>query len=183
LAVLANRHEEFLGAGSRIFGLSADAVPQNAAVMEKLALPFPLLADPDRDKAITPLGFADEKDARQISRAGTVILAPGGDEVWRHTGRDYADRPHEDLVLEQVMALDLGPTKQEAPAIGEAEAGPTAMSLASLVPYLKGAKFASLALRSRHRELGAEFTDDTKQLVQRVDRYLEALDGIEGRRT
>lgn len=163
--------------------MSADDVPQNAAVMEKLALPFPLLADPDRDKAITPLGFADEKDARLISRAGTVILAPGGEEMWRHTGRDYADRPDEDLLLEQVVALGLEPTTQEAPAIDEAEEGPTAMSLAALVPYLKGAKFAALALRSRHRDLGEEFTVDAKELVQRVDRYLEAVDGIEGRRT
>ena len=151
--------------------------------MEKLALPFPLLADPDRDLAITPLGFADEKDPRMIGRAGTVVLDPNGEEIWRHIGRDYADRPEEDLVLDQVLGLGLEPTSQEPPAIGEAVAGPTAMSLAGLVPYLKGAKFAALALRSRHRDLGDEFRDDAKELVQRVDRYLEALDGIEGRRT
>ena len=183
MAVLANRHDEFLQAGSRIFSLSADDFPQNAAVMEKLALPFPLLADPDRDLAITPLGFADEKDARQIARAGVVVLDPGGEEIWRHTGRDYADRPHEDLVLEQVAAMGLEPTKQKPPAVGEAEAGPTAISLAGLVPYLRGAKFATLALRGRHRELGDDFRNDTKVYVQRVDRYLEALDGIEERRT
>ena len=182
MAVLANRHKEFLDSGSRVFSLSADDVPKNAAVMEKLALPFPLLADPDRDRAVTPLGFADEKDVRLISRPGTIVLAPGGEEVWRHTGRDYADRPHEDLMLEQVSALGLEPTSQEAPAVGPAEAGPTAMPLEGLPHYLKGAKFAALSVRNRHRDLGAEFRDDTKAYVQRVERYLEALDGIEERR-
>jgi hypothetical protein len=183
LAVLADRHDEFLQAGSRIFSVSADDVPQNAAVMKKLALPFPLLADPSREQAVTPLGFADEKDPRLISRAGAVVLAPGGGEVWRHTGRDYADRPHADELLDQVAALGLESTKQEPPEIGPAQAGPTAISIEGLPHYLRGAKFASLALRSRHRELGDEFRDDAKEYVQRVDRYLEALGKIEERRS
>jgi peroxiredoxin len=48
----------------------------NAAVVEKLALPFPLLADPGRDRVIAPLGFADEKDPRQTSRPGTTTISP-----------------------------------------------------------------------------------------------------------
>lgn len=182
MAVLANRHGEFLDAGARLFSLSADSVGQNAAVMERLALPFPMLADPDRDKAITPLGFADENDPRLIGLPGAIVMAPGGEEVWRHTGRDYADRPHEDLILSQVSELGLGATTQAGPEHGEPQPGPTAMTLDALVSYLKGAKFASMALRRRHRDLGVEFRDDAKELVQRIERYMEALSGIDDRR-
>ena len=165
-----------------MFALSADTHEQNAAVMEKLALPFPILSDPERDRAVTPLGFADEKDPRLISRPGTVILAPGGEEVWRHTGRDYADRPHEDLLLQQVAVLDLDPTDQDPPVLGAAVPGPKAMSLEDLSPYMRGAKFAALALRSRHRSISDEFKDDAKEYVARTERYLEALSAVGDRK-
>jgi len=183
LAVLANRHTEFLAAGARVYSVTADEVRQSAAVMEKLALPFPLLSDPSREDAITPLGFADPDDPRLISLPGTVILAPGGEEVWRYTGRDYADRPAEDVLLQVVAGLGLPPTSQEPPAIGEAEASPKAVTIPALRAYLRGARAAVLALRGRFRELGDDFRANTKGYVQMADRYLEALDAIETRRS
>ncbi len=150
--------------------------------MEKLALPFPILSDPDRDRAVTPLGFADERDPRLISRPGVVIVAPGGEEVWRHTGRDYADRPHEDLLLSEVSKLGVDPTTQASPDVGEAVHGETAMPPEDLPHYLRGAKFAALALRSRHRSISEEFKDDAKEYVARMERYLEALSAVEERK-
>ena len=154
----------------------------NAAVAEKLALPFPFLADPGRDQAVTPLGFADEKDPRQISRPGTVIISPDAEIVFSVIGRDYADRPDEDMLLAEVEKLGLGPTTQDRPEIGTPEAGPKAMPLDDLGPYFRGAKFAVLAARSRYRDVGEEFRDDLKGWVQMVDRYLEALTAVEDRR-
>jgi hypothetical protein len=69
---MAQRHQEFLDRGGRVFGISADTAPMNTALVEKLALPFPVLSDPDRSNAVTPLGFADEKDPREIARPGAV---------------------------------------------------------------------------------------------------------------
>ena len=154
----------------------------NTAVVQKLALPFPILSDPDRSRAVTPLGFADENDPRLISLPGTVIVAPGGEIVFSVTGRDYADRPDEDLLLEQIAILGLDATTQEAPELGPAEAGEKAMPYEGLPHYFRGAKFATMALRGRHRESGEEFRDDTKKYVQMVERYLEALPAVEERR-
>ena len=150
--------------------------------MEKLALPFPIFSDPGRDRAVTPLGFADEKDPRLISRPGVVIVGPGGEEVWRHTGRDYADRPHEDLLLSEVAKLALGPTTQDQPAVGVAAQGERAMPLEGLPHYFRGAKFAALALRSRHRSISDEFGNDAKEYMARVERYLDALSAVEDRK-
>lgn len=182
MAVLAKRHDEFLDRGARVYGLSADTIAQNAAMVEKLALPFPILADPDRDRAITPLGFADEKDPRLISRPGTVIVSPQGEVVFSVTGRDYADRPDEDLLLAELALLGLEPTTQGPPEVGEAAPGPNAMPYDDLAAYFRGAKFAVLAVRSRHRELGEEFRDDLKRYVQMVERYVGALPEVEERR-
>ncbi len=182
MAALAVRHDEFLKAGARLYGLTVDSPGANSAVVESLALPFPILSDPERDRAITPLGFADEKDPRLISKPGVVILAPGGDEVWRHKGKDFADRPDEDQVLAEVAKLGLAPTTQIPPVLGEPVAGPKAMPLSGLSHYLRGAKFAALALRSRHRSISDEFKDDAKEYVARCDRYLEALSVVEERR-
>lgn len=154
----------------------------NAAMVDKLALPFPILSDPDRSEAIEPLGFADEKDPRNIAGCGTVIIAPGGEVVFSDRGRDYADRHEEDELLEEVGELDLAPTSQEPPELGEIEPGLKAIPFEGIGNYLRGAKFAALALRKRHRDLGQEFTDDTKRYIQMVERYLEALPGVEERK-
>lgn len=179
---MATRHEEFLASGGRVVGISADTVPQNAAMVDKLALPFPILSDRDRVEAITPLGFADEKDARGIARNGALIVSPDGEIVMSLLGRDYADRPEEDELLDRLASLDLPPTTQTPPVIGESEPGERAMPFEALPHYLRGAKFASLAIRSRHRDLGDEFAADTKRYAEMVDRYLDALTMVKQRK-
>lgn len=180
---MAQRHDEFLARGARVYGLSADTAPMNTAIVEKLALPFPVLSDPDRAEAITPLGFADEKDPRQISRPGTVIIDPDGEIAFSVTGRDYADRPDEDDLLEALERLSLPATTQDPPELGESQPGEKAMAYEGLPHYFRGAKFAVLAVRGRYRALSEELADDTKRYVQLVERYLEALPAVEERRT
>lgn len=179
---MANRHHEFLDRGGRVFAISADTVPMNAAVVEKLALPFPILSDPDRDQVITPMGFADERDPRQIARPGVAIISPEAEVVYSFVGRDYADRPLEDVVLEELGELGLEATSQRAPELGPIEPGEKAVSYQGLSPYFRGAKFAGLAMRSRHRDLGEDFSGDMQAYIEMIDRYLEALRGVEGRR-
>jgi AhpC/TSA family len=179
---MAQRQAEFLERGARVFGLSADSPGQNAAVMEKLALPFPILSDVERDQAVTPLGFADENDPRQISRPGVVIISPDGEIVSRFVGKDYADRPDEGLVLEELGSLGLDPTSQVADEFGPVEPGEKAASYKGLKTYLTGAKFATLAWRGRYRHISDEFKDDTKAYVAMVERYLEALSAVDERK-
>ena len=67
---MAQRQGEFNDMGARIYGLSADSPGQNSAVMEKLALPYAILSDEDRDQAVRPLGFEDEKDVEDNEPPG-----------------------------------------------------------------------------------------------------------------
>ena len=85
---MAARHKEFLEAGARVYALSTDSPRQNSAVMEKLALTFPLLSDETKQNAVRPLGFDDENDPRQISKPGSVIISPDGEVLSRFVGED-----------------------------------------------------------------------------------------------
>jgi hypothetical protein len=179
---MADRHQDFLDRGGRLYGLSADSPGQNAAVIEKLALPFPILSDPDRDRAITPLGFADENDPREIARPGVLIVGPEGEASYRTESRDYADRIDEDTLLEALANLDLEPTTQEAPEIGVPEPGERAVPLESLPPHFRGVKYAVYALRKRHRDIDEEFAEDAKAYGLMADRYFQALSAVKERR-
>jgi hypothetical protein len=179
---MAQRHDEFLAGGGRVFALSVDSPGQNAAVMDKLALPFPILSDPERDQAVTPLGFADEGDPRQISRPGVVIISPDGEVVSRFVGKDYADRPNEDVVLEELGSMGLDPITQDLAEHGPVEPGEKAIPYEGLAFYFNGAKFATLALRRRYRDISDEFKDGTKEYVAMVERYQAALSAVAARK-
>ena len=80
---MAIRYHEYLEAGAIVAGVVVDSPQQNAAMGEKLSIPFALLSDPDRSVAIGPYGVADPKDHREIATPTTVVIDPEGNEVWR----------------------------------------------------------------------------------------------------
>ena len=150
-------------------------------MVEKLDLPFPLLSDPDRSVAIEPFGVVDPKDHRNLSRPAMILINPTGDEVFRFVSRDYADRLPEEEVLETVRGLGLQPTSQEAPTPGDPQPGPGAMPLDGLPFYLRGARFAALAMGLRHKDLGEAIKEDSKAYVAEMDRYYEAVQALRKR--
>jgi hypothetical protein len=172
------RQQEFLAAGVRLYGISIDSPERNAAMVEKLSLPFPLLADPDRSEAISPFGVADEKDERLLSRPALIAITPDRQEAFRFVSRDFAERMPEADVVAAVQQLNLPPTTQDKPLIGRAEAGPRSLSLPNLRIYLRGARFAALAMGLRHGHFAEEIKEDSKAYVAEVDRFTVALDWL-----
>lgn len=140
-------------------------------MIEKLSLPFPILSDPDRSVAIEPYGVSNPIDHRNIAFPAVVIVSPEGEETWRWVSRDFADRLPEDIILEAVATLALGPTSQDPPTIADPEPGPRTMPLSQLGAYLRGARFAAVALGNRHPDV----SDDTSLYVAEMDRFLEAV--------
>lgn len=147
-------------------------------MIDKLDLPFPLLSDPDRSAAINPLDVADPNDPREIARPAMVLFAPGGEEVWRFVSRDFADRMPEDEVLDRIAEEGWSATTQDAPTIGSTEPGEKAMPLEQLPSYLRGARFAALAMGLRHKHLGQEIVDDSKAYVAEMDRFIESTSAL-----
>jgi hypothetical protein len=149
-------------------------------MVEKLGLPFPFLSDPDRSKAIGPYGLADPKDHRDLAVPALVLIAPGGEEVWRFVSRDYADRLPEDDVVEIARAQGWPPTTQDPPERGRPEPGPRAMPIEAMIPYFRGARFAALAMGLRHGHLDESVKDDSKAYVEEMDRFIEAVRRLRG---
>ena len=163
-------HDEFLAAGSRLVGISVDDPAQNAAMVEKLMLPFPLLSDPDRTLAIEPYGVADPKDQRNIARPATVVVGPDRAEVYRSVGDDFADRPFANDVLAAIRELDLAATTQPSPEMGPAEPGPSAFPFEQMLPYYRGARFAAIAMGMRFPEA----KESADAYVSQLDEYTDA---------
>jgi len=174
-------HQELLAAGVRLFAISVDPPERNAAMVEKLSLPFPYLSDPDRSHAITPYGVADEKDDRRVARPAIVVVIGDQKEAFRFVSRDFADRLPEDQVVMAVQQLALAPTTQEPPRIGPAEPGPRTLSPHDLRVYFRGARFAALAMGLRHGRHAEAIKADSKAYVAEMDRYTEALDWLHQR--
>lgn len=172
---MAQRHDELLAAGTRVFGVSVDSPAQQAAMVQKLRLPFPLLSDPGRSGMIEPLGVADPHDDRGIARPASILFRPDGEEAWRHVSRDFADRIPEDELVEQARALGLPEARQDPPETTEPEPGPKAMTVEQLPVYFRGARFAAMAMGLRHGHRGDEIKEDSKAYVAEMDRFSAAL--------
>ncbi len=166
---MALRHDEITGHGALVTGISVDEPGRNAAMVSKLRLPFPLLADPDGEGAIKPYGVWHDKPS--LARPAIVLVGPDGEEAFRQVARDYADRIGEDEVVEAVAGLGLGPVEQDPPKPGEPQPGERAYRVENLPVYYRGVRFAALALGGRVPEARAE----ADGLVTEVDRYSEAI--------
>lgn len=169
MAVLARRYEEITARGATVAGIVVDSPGQNAAMTAKLALPFPLLSDPDGIGAIKPFGAWDE--ARPMARPAIVALSSAGDEVYRYVGVDFMDRPPDDEILAALDTLALPPLPTVTGVVPHMarEPGPRAMQLRDLGIYLRGVRYASGALADRAHDPRA------KQEAERTSAMAEAF--------
>lgn len=152
-------------------------------MVEKLSLPFPLLSDPDRSRAIGPFGVIDSKDRRQLSRPAMVLVGTDREERWRFVSRDFAERLPEEDALDRARALGLSAVDQQPPAPGDAAPGPRAMPFDQLLTYFRGARFAALAMGLRHGHLDESIKEDSKAYVAEMDRFAEAVKELKERRS
>lgn len=166
---MSDRYETITEAGGRIVCISVDSPLRNAALIEKLKLPFPILSDPDRTGAIEPYGVADPKDERNIARPAIFVVAPDREVVYSAVSRDFADRTSEEAAIASLIELGLPPTTPEEFEVGPAEPGPYAMKVEAMEPYFRGAMFAVRALRGRHPGIA----DDATDYVAQMKRYVE----------
>ncbi len=149
---MAREYGEYLRRGATIAAVVIDPPPQNAAMVEKLALPFSVLADPEGERAIRPFGVWDE--AGKMARPAIIVVAPDGREAYRSVGVDFMDRPNDDEVLAAIAGLGLPPVDAPVetvphPALAP---GPRALKLTDLAVYMRGVRFAMQAMAGRARD-------------------------------
>src|SRR5919201_555448 len=89
-----------------------DPPDQNAAMVDKLVLPFPVLGD--TDGAVMPSLDAWDED-EGIGRPIIIVVDSDGREALRIRSRDFADRPDDSDVLEALDQLGHPPRVDTLP--------------------------------------------------------------------
>jgi AhpC/TSA family len=121
-------------------------------MVEKLVLPFPLLADPDAS-VIAAYGVYHEKEQR--ARPAAFAIGRDLSIPYRYVGRDFADRPLTTELLAALDALKDRPAKTLAPATlptgprEPTDTGRVPFPLEHLPPYMRGVNFALEAIGGR----------------------------------
>ncbi len=168
----ARKHEEFERRGAHVVGISVDPPDHNAAMVEKLALPFPLLCDPGGDLS-RAYGVWDEQGRMAIP--AIILLDRAGVVRWMYAGRDFADRPEDQALLRAIDEIgdegqaravvpEIRVTAEEARHSVRREA--SAVSLEQLQPYYRGAYYATVALKQRLAGLGPEGRSAIRQVSE-----------------
>ncbi len=168
----ARKYEEFRRRGVQVVGISVDPPDHNAAMVEKLLLPFPLLSDP-QGALSRAYGVWDEEG--RVAIPAIVLVDRAGVVRWIYAGRDFADRPGDDALFQGIDEMEDAGELRDAPpeiTVTDEEARRsvrqerTAISLDHLKPYYRGAFYATVALKQRLGGLGREGRGAIRQVSE-----------------
>jgi len=138
-----------------VVGISVDGVARNQAMVEKLVLPFPMLADPDAG-VIAAYGVYKEEEQR--ARPAAFVVGRDLSIAYRYLGRDFADRPLTEELLEALETVKDSPRRElrsdplpSGPRPPN-DTGRIPFPLEHLPPYMRGVNFALEAISERVAE-------------------------------
>ena len=186
LASFARKFEEFEERGAQIAGISVDSPSNNARMVGKLQLPFPLLSDPEGELARL-CGLWNEEEG--VAVPSVVVIDQSGEVRYLYSGSDIADRPRNEEVLAALDGLDRGierltggPEFQVgARQAAERSVRPErrAMEFEQLIPYYRGVYFTTEILKERFEgwgRAGKQAFEELDTFQQMVRSYIEALE-------
>jgi len=90
-----------------IAGISVDTIADNAAMVQKLVLPFPLLSDPG-GPLIQRFGPWDADE--RVARPAIALVDGAGSIAYLYAGQDFADRPGDAAIFESIERMERGGT-------------------------------------------------------------------------
>jgi len=151
---LASVSDRIHAAGAEVLAVSVDDEVRQAGMFARWPTPnVRYVSDPGGERILRPIGLFDAEERGGIALPALVVLDSDGSEVYRYQGRDFADRTHDDDVIDALVALDL-PELSEPPA-----GGPTGVEVPDdldrffkadhLLPYFRGNRFGAVAIGGR----------------------------------
>jgi hypothetical protein len=162
-----------------------DPPENNARMVGKLLLPFPLLSDP-RGELIKRYGLWDEEEG--VAAPSILVVDRSGEIRYLYSGSDFADRPGDEEVFAALEGLDdsirrltggseLRVTAEEARESVRPDKRP--MTLEELLIYYRGVFRATVVLKKRFGgwgRSGREAFNEVSSYQTMVQRYREALE-------
>ena len=186
LATYARQIEEFEKRGVQIAGISVDPPSNNAGMVGKLQLPFPLLSDPEGELARL-FGLWDDEE--RLPAPSVVVVDQTGEVRYLYRSNDFADRPTDEEVFAAIEGIGAGieritggPEVQlGATRASERSVRPDKrpMELEELTSYYKGVLRTIAILHGRFGEWGRSGKRALREVdayQQMVRRYIQALD-------
>jgi hypothetical protein len=157
-----------------------DPPDNNARMVGKLLLPFPLLSDP-RGDLIKRYGLWDEEEG--VASPSIVVVDRSREVRYLYTGSDFADRPGDAEVFAALEGLDgsiervmgdpeIRVTAEEARRESVRPDKP-AVLLEQIIPYYRGVYFTTVALKERFARWGRS----GREAFREVDRYQSMVQG------
>lgn len=181
LASYARSYPIFEQAGAAVVGVCVDSPEKNAAMVEKLLLPFSILSDPSGDiiKA-----YDLWNPVKHESHPAILVFDEAGVVRYAYYGRDFMDRPGDSLVFEALgvdsIYLDANgiatASKKRSPSIGDPIR--RAVTLDQLIVAYRMSLHASGALKLRIAGLGTEHrpaANEVRRFQEMISGYGEAL--------
>jgi peroxiredoxin len=186
LATYAREIEEFERHGVQVVGISVDPPANNAGMVGKLQLPFPLLSDPEGELARHfGLWNADEG----LPLPSVVVVDQSGEVGYLYKGSDFADRPTNEEVFAAIEGFEssieritggpeiqLGATRARERSVRPDK---PPMELEELTSYYKGVLRTIVILKERFGgwgRSGKQALNEVDAYQQMVRRYIKALD-------
>jgi peroxiredoxin len=186
LASYAREIDEFERRGAQIVGISVDPPPNNARMVGKLLLPFPLLSDPEGE-IIRICGLWDAEEG--VAVPSIVVVDQSAEVRYLYSGSDFADRPQDDEVFATLDKLDVqirritgGPEfRVTAAQARERSVRPDrrAMELEELTSYYRGVSCTTVVLKKRFVGWGRSGKKAFREVdahQQMVHRYMKVLE-------
>ena len=162
-----------------------DPPENNARMVGKLLLPFPLLSDP-RGELIKGYGLWDEVEG--VAVPSILVLDRSGEIRYHYSGSDFADRPGDEEVFAALDGLDAsieritgGPElRVTAEKAGESvRPDKQPLTMEELLVYYRGVFRTTVALKKRFGSWGRQGREAFREVSKyqaMVRRYREALD-------
>jgi hypothetical protein len=106
-----------------------------------------------------------------MAQPAIIVVSPDGAEAYRYVGEDFADRPGDADVLAAIEKLELAPIDAGDGPVRHIEPRPSgrAIELANLAVYMRGVRFAMVALAGRARD-----RKEAQRTAQLAERYIAA---------
>ena len=180
---LALESDRIHQAGAEVIAISVDTDERNAAMFERWPTPHVrYVSDPGGDTYLQALDMFDTEERGGIGLPGLFVIDPEGNEVFGYRGRDFADRTHDEDLIEVLEGLGLDAIEPPpgGPVIADVDVDQRGAFTPQLYgPYFSGNKFGALAIMLRaegdeaktlareHRDMSDSMLDAWKQINAR----------------
>ncbi len=103
---MQSRLDEIRSADADVLAICVDSVEENAGVVEKLNLDFPILSDPELEVGDAyDLRHEDALPGRDVTRPAVFILDREGVVQWRALTENWRVRVRPEQIIEQLLAM------------------------------------------------------------------------------